>query len=95
MAEKTRGQVAIAHPPLLQGPDIIFRMMTSGFGIKIMGECMGQAMVQAHIGLKMVMNLRSLDSIENGIDMGLPKIGRFEIPKRYQVLGGMGHYGSL
>ena len=56
---------------------------------------MRQAMVQAHVGLKMVVNLRSLDSIKNGIDMGLPKIGRFEIPKRNQVLGGMGHYGSL
>jgi hypothetical protein len=48
-------------------------------------------MVQTHIGLKMVVNLWTLDSIENGIDMGLPKIGRLEIPKRNQVLGRMGH----
>ena len=82
VAEKTGGQIAIAHPPFLHIPSLIFWLLVFSVGIKIIRECMGQTVVQTHIGLKMVVDERPLDSVKNGIDMGLPDIRWFEIPKR-------------
>jgi hypothetical protein len=41
---------------------------------EIFSEGMGQSMVEANIGLEMVMNFRPLDPIKNGINMSLPLV---------------------
>ena len=72
--EKTAGKVSISYTPFLDGPDPSVRFFTDGLFVEIFGECMRQPVVKTDIGLKMVVNLRPLDSIENGIHMGLPLI---------------------
>ena len=44
-------------------------------------------MIEADIGLEMVVNCGTFDPIKNGIDMRLPLVRRFELPKGDQVLG--------
>ena len=89
--KKTCGQVAIPHPPFLYIPSPIFRLLALSFIIKIICKGMRETIVQTHIGLEVVVNEGSLDSIENGIDMSLPKVGRFKIPKRSYILGSLVH----
>lgn len=56
-----------------------------------LGQCVRQPMVQTDISLEMVVDSRPQHSIKNGIDMGLPLIRGFEIPKGQEVLGTLIH----
>ena len=72
--EKTAGKVSISYTPFLDGPDSAFWFFADSLFVKIFSEHMSQPVVKTDIGLKMVVDCRPLDSIENGIYMGLPLV---------------------
>ena len=73
VAEKTGGQIAIAHSPFLHDPLVIFgALLALSLGIKIIGERVRQTIVETYISLEMVVDFGTLDAIENGIYMGGP-----------------------
>ena len=72
--EETTCKVSIAYSPFLDGPNSAFWFFSYRMLEEIFSEGMGQPMVEANIGLEMVMNFRPLDPIENGINMSLPLV---------------------
>ena len=77
-SQKTSRQVAVADAPLLNKPGFpVPRKML----VIVFGQTVGEPVVQTDIGLKVVVNTRTMHSIKNGVDMGLPLIRRLEISK--------------
>ena len=85
--EKASGQIAVAHSPLLNSPDSAWWCLSDCMFKEVFCQGMCQPMIQTDIGLEMVVNCGTFDSIKNGIDMCLPLVRRFEFPKGNQIWG--------
>ena len=79
--QEAGGEVSVADPPFLNEAGAWRRRLVLDLLEIFFRQRVSQPMVQTDIGLEMVMDFRAQHSIKNGIDMGLPLIRGFEIPK--------------
>ena len=85
--EKTCGKISFAHSPLLNSPDSAWWCLSDCMFKEVFCQGVCQPIIQTDIGLEMVVNCGTFDSIKNGIDVCLPLVRWFKFPKGYQIWG--------
>ena len=82
MGQEATGQVAVTNAPL-HNEEVLFVVGTlAGLLVIVFGQGVGQPVIETDVGLKVVVDSRSLDAVKNFVDVGLPLIGGFKVTKR-------------
>lgn len=89
--EKTCRQVAVPNAPFLDKSGFPYACKTIEI---VLSQAMGEPVVQADIGLEMVVDTRPVHSIKKGVDVGLPLVCRFEVSKGQYMGGTVVHGGA-